>query len=208
MYRLQIAELNISEIIDRLSVKYRVSKRDLWGSNSTERKKAKNDKRNDKKSSDCLRRALNRIKGGMYMKMRTRIISLSILAILTVCLLNVAAASATTPTAAPHSKIATVVNTDSKVKLVGNTLLLHASPSSNVNSGGTVYFSGYLTDTNGHGIGGQHGSLTANGQQMWSFQTASDGSWGPLGITFYGAGTRNVAVNCDGLQAVLEIQVS
>jgi hypothetical protein len=41
MYRLQIAELNISEIIDRLSVKYRVSKRDLWGSNSTERKKAK-----------------------------------------------------------------------------------------------------------------------------------------------------------------------
>jgi hypothetical protein len=31
MYRLQIAELNISEIIDRLSVKYRVSKRNLWG---------------------------------------------------------------------------------------------------------------------------------------------------------------------------------
>jgi hypothetical protein len=30
MYRLQIAELHISEIIDRLSVKYRVSKRDLW----------------------------------------------------------------------------------------------------------------------------------------------------------------------------------
>lgn len=140
------------------------------------------------------------------MKMRTRIISLSISAILTVCLLNVAAASATTPTAAPHSKIATVVNTDSKVKLVGNTLLLHADRS-NVNSGGTVYFSGYLTDTNGHGIGGQYGTLTANGQQMLSFQTASDGSWGPLGITFYGAGTRNVAVNCDGLQAVLEIQV-
>jgi hypothetical protein len=30
MYRLHIAELNISEIIDRLSVKYSVSKRDLW----------------------------------------------------------------------------------------------------------------------------------------------------------------------------------
>jgi hypothetical protein len=30
MYRLHIAELHISEIIDRLSVKYRVSKRDLW----------------------------------------------------------------------------------------------------------------------------------------------------------------------------------
>jgi hypothetical protein len=30
MYRLHIAELNTSEIIDRLSVKYRVSKRDLW----------------------------------------------------------------------------------------------------------------------------------------------------------------------------------
>jgi len=30
MYRLHIAELNISEILDRISVKYRVSKRDLW----------------------------------------------------------------------------------------------------------------------------------------------------------------------------------
>ena len=126
----------------------------------------RNDKRNDKKSSDCLRRALNRIKGGMYMKMRTRIISLSILAILTVCLLNVAAASATTPTAAPHSKIVTVVNTDSKVKLVGTTLSIHASPSRNVNSGGTVYFSGYLTETNGQGnrrpAWNSHGQRTTN----------------------------------------------
>ena len=31
MYRLHIAELQISEIIERLSVKYRVSKRVLWG---------------------------------------------------------------------------------------------------------------------------------------------------------------------------------
>ena len=31
MHRLHIAELNISEIIDGLSVKYSVSKRDLWG---------------------------------------------------------------------------------------------------------------------------------------------------------------------------------
>jgi transposase len=30
MYRLHIAELQISEIIERLSVKYRVSKRVLW----------------------------------------------------------------------------------------------------------------------------------------------------------------------------------
>jgi hypothetical protein len=30
MYRLHIAELQISEIIERLSMKYRVSKRDLW----------------------------------------------------------------------------------------------------------------------------------------------------------------------------------
>jgi hypothetical protein len=30
MYRLHIAELHISEIIQRLSPKYRVSKRDLW----------------------------------------------------------------------------------------------------------------------------------------------------------------------------------
>jgi hypothetical protein len=30
MYRLQIAELNITEIIDRLAAKYNVSKQDLW----------------------------------------------------------------------------------------------------------------------------------------------------------------------------------
>jgi hypothetical protein len=30
IYRLQIAELNISEIIERHSVKYRASKRNLW----------------------------------------------------------------------------------------------------------------------------------------------------------------------------------
>ena len=38
------------------------------------------------------------------MNMKTRMISLSILALLTLCLLNVAAASPTNPTAAPHSK--------------------------------------------------------------------------------------------------------
>jgi hypothetical protein len=30
MYRLHIAEVNMSEIIERLSAKYHVSKRDLW----------------------------------------------------------------------------------------------------------------------------------------------------------------------------------
>jgi hypothetical protein len=30
IYRPHIAELHISEIMDRLSIKYRVSKRDLW----------------------------------------------------------------------------------------------------------------------------------------------------------------------------------
>jgi len=30
MYRLHIAELGVAEIIERLSAKYRVSKRDLW----------------------------------------------------------------------------------------------------------------------------------------------------------------------------------
>jgi hypothetical protein len=30
MYCLHVAELNMSEIIDRLSAKYSVSKRDLW----------------------------------------------------------------------------------------------------------------------------------------------------------------------------------
>jgi hypothetical protein len=47
----------------------------------------------------------NRIKGDMYMKKETRIISLSIVAILALCLLNVAAASPTNPATAPHSKI-------------------------------------------------------------------------------------------------------
>jgi hypothetical protein len=31
IYRLHVAELPISEIMDSLSAKYRVSKRDLWG---------------------------------------------------------------------------------------------------------------------------------------------------------------------------------
>ena len=43
------------------------------------------------------------------MKMKTRMISLSILAILTLCLLNVTAASTSNPTTAPHSKIVTDV---------------------------------------------------------------------------------------------------
>ena len=101
------------------------------------------------------------------------------------------------------------MNTDSKVNFVGTTLLIHADRT-NVNSGGYVYFSGYLTDTDGNGISGQTGYITANGQYLLNsnFQTRPDGSWG-MWITFYGAGTsRYVAVNCDGLQAGLEIQVS
>ena len=43
--------------------------------------------------------------------MKTRIISLSILALLTICLLNVAVASPSNPEAAPHSKIVTDVKT-------------------------------------------------------------------------------------------------
>jgi len=126
------------------------------------------------------------------MKMKTRIISLSILAILTVCLLNVAVASATTPTAAP--------------KLVGDYLSVNYS-SSAVYSGGTVYFSGTLTNGYGYGIGGQYGTLYDNGRQMYSFYTASDGSWGPLSITFNGAGTRYVVVYCDGMSFGATIQV-
>ncbi len=43
------------------------------------------------------------------MKMKTRMISLSVLAILTICLLNVTAASPSNPTTAPHSKVVTDV---------------------------------------------------------------------------------------------------
>lgn len=45
------------------------------------------------------------------MKTETRMISLTVLALLTLCLLNVAAASTSNPATAPHSKIATDVKT-------------------------------------------------------------------------------------------------
>jgi len=49
------------------------------------------------------------------MKMKTRMISLSILALLTLCLLNVAAAS---PATTPHSKIVTDVKTVTPTRLM------------------------------------------------------------------------------------------
>jgi len=126
------------------------------------------------------------------MKMKTRIISLSILAILTVCLLNVAAVSAATPQPAP--------------KLVGDTLLIHETQSS-IYVGQTVYFSGYLTNYYGNGMNGWYGTLYSNGQPMWTFYTYSGGSWGPLGITFNAPGTYYVSAYCDGISAGVYVQV-
>lgn len=128
------------------------------------------------------------------------------LAILTVCLLNVAAASATTPTAAPHSTIVTVVNTDSKVKQGAATLTINPDQS-NVLIGGTVHLSGYLTDINGNGIVGQSGWLTYNGQNIASFKTNALGFW-EAAATFHAAGTYYITTVCDGLSASTMIQVS
>jgi len=128
------------------------------------------------------------------MKIKTRIISLSILAILTACMLNVAVASAATPQPTP--------------KLVGDTLSIHASQTY-VYSGQTVYFSGYLTNSYGYGMGGMYGNIYDNGRWIGSFYTASDGSWGPIAITFgSAAGTRYVEAVCDDIPVGLYIQVN
>jgi hypothetical protein len=131
----------------------------------------------------------------MIRGMKTRIISLSILAILTVCLLNVAVASATTPTTAPN--------------LVGyDTLYIHCDYNS-VPVGSTVYFSGFLTNHHtGYGIGGMPGYLTDNGSHIsnTNFCTNTDGTW-RMGVTFYGTGTHYVSVNCDGISVGVELQV-
>ena len=77
--------------------------------------------------------------------MKTRMISLSILALLTICVLNVAAASSAT---APHSKIVT------DVKTVTPTRLMFACPTTaQVNQSYAV--SGSLT-IGGKGVGGAY----------------------------------------------------
>ncbi|HXY87132.1 MAG TPA: hypothetical protein VEG44_01690 [Candidatus Acidoferrales bacterium] len=79
------------------------------------------------------------------MKMKTRMISLSILALLTICVLNVAAASSAT---APHSKIVT------DAKTVTPTRLMFACPTTaQVNQSYAV--SGSLT-IGGKGVGGAY----------------------------------------------------
>ena len=77
--------------------------------------------------------------------MKTRMMSLSILALLTICLLNVAAAS---PATAPHSKIVT------NVKTVTPTRLMFTCPTTvQVNQSYAV--SGSLT-IGGNGVGGAY----------------------------------------------------
>jgi len=95
------------------------------------------------------------------MKMKTRIIGLAILALLTLCLLNVAAASTTNPATAPHSKIVT------DVKGQQPTTLTFTSPAQvKVNESYTV--SGSLT-SGGTGVSG----ATINFQ----YQYLDSGRW-------------------------------
>jgi hypothetical protein len=128
------------------------------------------------------------------MKMKTRIISLSILAMLTVCLLTVTAASAINPTDAPN-------------KLVGDSLSIHAD-STRAYRGQSVRFSGRLTNDYGDGLSGYYGYLTDNGRYMSgpNFGTTSGGNWWES-VTFYSTGWHYVAVHCDGMSTGVSVYV-
>jgi hypothetical protein len=144
------------------------------------------------------------------MKMKTRIISLSILAILTVCLLNVAAASATA--AAPHRTIITAVKTHVNVKQAAGIIIYTDTPT--INSGDTITFYGMLYDTNGNGIGGQSGTLSylSSGMSTWqtatTFTTQSNGNWSARGSFTAASGDYWFAAQCDGASAQTIITVS
>jgi hypothetical protein len=104
---------------------------------------------------------------------------------------NCYAASATTP--AP--------------KLVGDTLRIHTDYT-RVNVGSSVYFSGRLTNDYGYGLGGYTAYLTDNGYYISNsnFYTYADGTWGRW-LTFHSVGSHDIAVHCDGLNAMVEVQV-
>jgi len=105
------------------------------------------------------------------MKMKTRMISLSVLAILTICLLNVTAASPSNPTTASYTKIVTDVKAQQPT-----TLTFTAPAQAKVNEWFNV--SGSLT-AGGTGVSG----ALINIQQLWqgkwntfgNFTTDSDG---------------------------------
>jgi ABC-type oligopeptide transport system substrate-binding subunit len=151
------------------------------------------------------------------MKKETRIISLSILAVLTLCLLNVAAAS-NIPTAVPHSTIVTGVKTDVNVKQSPSTLTINAASGNSINGSVTITFSGRLTDANSNGIGGQTGYLTESDNGLFwvtmggtNFTTKADGSWS-VPAQFHksflpGRNYKYIAANCDGLSAQTMIKV-
>jgi hypothetical protein len=150
------------------------------------------------------------------MKKETRIISSPILAVLTLCLLNIAAAS-TIATATPHSTIVTGVKTDVNVKQSPATLTINAASGNSINGSITITFSGRLTDANGNGIGGQSGYLTESGNSVtWvtldgtNFQTKADGSWSvPVQFSkgLPGHNYKYIAAHCDGLSAETMIKV-
>ena len=95
--------------------------------------------------------------------MKTRMISLSILTLLTLCLLNVAAASTSNPATAPHSKIVTGVKTMTPTRLTFN-----CPTTAQVNQSYAV--SGFFT-VGGKGVGGAY---------IWP-QCVLDGQWYTFG---------------------------
>jgi len=122
------------------------------------------------------------------MKTKTRMISLSILALLTLCLLNVAAASTTNPATAPHSKIVT----DVKAQQPTSITLTDYPKQVKVNQ--TFDITGRLTSGN-TGLGNKliYHSIRDNGKWYWdwNFTTNADGSFDDS-MSFPGVGTYDI----------------
>jgi hypothetical protein len=109
------------------------------------------------------------------MRMKTRMISLSILAILTLCLLNVAAASTSDPTTAPHSKKVTDATAQQPTSIT-----ITAYPKQ-VKVGQDFDITGRLTSGN-TGLGNKliyHDFRDDNGTWWWDWNvtTIADGSF-------------------------------
>ncbi len=108
------------------------------------------------------------------MKIKTRMVSLSVLALLTLCLLNVTAASTTNPAAAPHSKIVT------DVKAQQPTSITLTDYPKQVKVGQNFDIKGRLTSGN-TGLGNKlvYHSYYNNSTWYWewNFTTNADGSF-------------------------------
>jgi len=129
------------------------------------------------------------------MNMKTRMISLSILAIVTLCLLNVAAASPTTPTAASHSKIV------AGVKATQYTITFTAPTQVEVYQHFDVR--GSLT-ADGTGVSGAHidiQRLTPSGWNTFGdgFTTDSNGDYYGWASLYPPTGETYIRVSYDGV---------